>query len=194
MESVRVGPNWCVRLFGFPPLTAELLASGLRRRDIQVVSGSAAVNESDVALVFTALEKVDADSELDGLTGVSTVVTISERPHHPRNQHPKVRAALTTHANLDEVASAISAVAQGDGLSQTVGNPMPILTARELEIMELLTGKSNNEVAHQLHISTHTVRSHVHSALSKLDVKSRVAAIVRLKEAGLIAGWQTDKT
>jgi len=194
MESVRVRTDWCVRLFGFPPLTAELLAIGLHRRDIHVVSEAAAPKDPDVCLVFTSIERVDPESNLDALTGDSTIVTISEGSHNPRSHHPNVRAAITTEANLDEVAAVISAVAQGDVPPDIVGTPMSVLTARELEIMRLLaTGKSNSEVAQHLGISTHTVRSHVQSALSKLDVKSRVAAIVHLKESGLIGGWLTDQ-
>jgi DNA-binding NarL/FixJ family response regulator len=48
------------------------------------------------------------------------------------------------------------------------------LTAREQEIFaHLAAGKSNQEIALALHISDNTVKYHVHSILTKLDLKDR---------------------
>lgn len=48
------------------------------------------------------------------------------------------------------------------------------LTAREMEILELMIdGKSYKEIESALHISIHTVKSHVYSLYRKMDVKSR---------------------
>lgn len=48
------------------------------------------------------------------------------------------------------------------------------LTRREKDILaELATGKSNQEIAHQLFISENTVKSHVHSILDKLNLQDR---------------------
>jgi DNA-binding NarL/FixJ family response regulator len=56
-----------------------------------------------------------------------------------------------------------------------------VLTAREQQILELLDdGLSNKEIAGQLVIGLATVKSHVHSILSKLDVDRRGAAAARL--------------
>jgi DNA-binding NarL/FixJ family response regulator len=53
------------------------------------------------------------------------------------------------------------------------------LTARELEVIELLSrGKSNKEVAQELYITSHTARAHVRSILHKLGVDSRTHAAV----------------
>ena len=57
------------------------------------------------------------------------------------------------------------------------------LTQREQEILALLAvGKSNPEIAQELHITTGTVRVHVHAILQKLEVRDRTqAAIFALK-------------
>lgn len=48
------------------------------------------------------------------------------------------------------------------------------LTTREMEILELMIdGKSYKEIESTLHISIHTVKSHVYSLYRKMDVKSR---------------------
>ncbi len=48
------------------------------------------------------------------------------------------------------------------------------LSAREMEILELMIdGKSYKDIESTLHISIHTVKSHVYSLYRKMDVKSR---------------------
>lgn len=49
-----------------------------------------------------------------------------------------------------------------------------LLTPREAEVMELLqTGRSNAEIAHELHVSIETVRTHARRVYRKLGVKTR---------------------
>jgi DNA-binding CsgD family transcriptional regulator len=56
------------------------------------------------------------------------------------------------------------------------------LTPREREILDrVATGCSNSEVAADLHISPGTVRNHLEHAYRKLGVRSRTAALARLR-------------
>ena len=49
------------------------------------------------------------------------------------------------------------------------------LTKRELQVMKFISeGMTNKEIAKKLHISTYTVKSHVHNVLEKLALHSRV--------------------
>lgn len=49
------------------------------------------------------------------------------------------------------------------------------LTKRERQVMGLIAdGLTNKEIAHQLHLSPHTIKSHVHNILDKLALHSRV--------------------
>jgi DNA-binding NarL/FixJ family response regulator len=67
------------------------------------------------------------------------------------------------------------------------GNPHTTLTERELEVLRLMVeGKSNTEIAKDLILSTHTVKSHVCSILQKLYVNDRVQAAVKAIREGLI--------
>ncbi|MGD9401859.1 MAG: LuxR C-terminal-related transcriptional regulator, partial [bacterium] len=60
------------------------------------------------------------------------------------------------------------------------GEPVPELTRRELEILNLLgEGLRNQEIADRLFISTETVKSHVYNLFQKLEVKGRVRAVKR---------------
>ena len=61
------------------------------------------------------------------------------------------------------------------------------LTARERDILcHLARGLSNAEIAKRVFISEKTVRNHVTSIFSKLNVDSRARAIVLARERGLV--------
>ena len=61
------------------------------------------------------------------------------------------------------------------------------LTERELEVLRLLpTRLSSTEIAEQLYVSVHTVRSHIKSIYAKLNVHRRIDAIQRAKDIGLL--------
>lgn len=62
----------------------------------------------------------------------------------------------------------------------------PGLTPRERQVLDLLAaGRRNSAIARELGLSEKTVRNHLSSILTKLQVPDRSAAIVRAREAGL---------
>lgn len=62
-----------------------------------------------------------------------------------------------------------------------------VLTAREAEIIRLMTGGySNREIAAALSISEGTVKNHVSNILSKLGVRDRTRAVLKAIERGLV--------
>jgi len=62
------------------------------------------------------------------------------------------------------------------------------LTKREQEILALVAaGKSNQEIADLLYITSGTVRVHVHAILQKLEVRDRTQAAVLAIQKGLVA-------
>jgi DNA-binding NarL/FixJ family response regulator len=65
--------------------------------------------------------------------------------------------------------------------------PAEPLTPREAEILGMLAdGLANKEIAAQLHISSHTVKTHVQSLFAKLGADSRAEAVALGVRRGLI--------
>jgi LuxR family maltose regulon positive regulatory protein len=61
------------------------------------------------------------------------------------------------------------------------------ISERELEVLYLIAaGLSNREIAEKLFISLNTVKTHTKNINSKLDVNSRIKAVARAKEMGLL--------
>src|SRR5690606_1807450 len=57
--------------------------------------------------------------------------------------------------------------------------PVPRLTEREMEVLRLVAkGMNNREIAKQLFISENTVKNHVRNILDKLQLHSRMEAVV----------------
>lgn len=59
------------------------------------------------------------------------------------------------------------------------------LTRRELEVLSHLgRGLSNSEIAHRLHVSEGTIKTHVSALLSTLQLKNRVQLAILAQETG----------
>ena len=68
-----------------------------------------------------------------------------------------------------------------------VRNPLPKLTAREIEVLRCLSeGMANREIARALFVTEATVKSHLAHIFTKLGVDSRSRAVHLARETGLI--------
>ncbi|HEU4911474.1 MAG TPA: response regulator transcription factor [Actinomycetes bacterium] len=105
---------------------------------------------------------------------------------------------LLKEISIDEVASAIRSVAGGQSLiSPSMASkllsefatmikkderqqvPAPRLTDRELEVLKLVAkGLNNRDIAKELFISENTVKNHIRNILEKLQLHSRMEAVV----------------
>ncbi len=75
----------------------------------------------------------------------------------------------------------------GHGAAAVVPGLVEQLTARELEVLELLAvGAPNPRIAEQLVVSLDTVKKHVSHLLGKLGAANRTAAVTRARQLGLI--------
>ncbi|NUR09813.1 MAG: response regulator transcription factor [Nocardioidaceae bacterium] len=104
---------------------------------------------------------------------------------------------LLKDSSIDEVAQAIRVVADGQSLispsmaiklldefkqmsrTDRTQVPSPRLTDRELEVLKLVAqGLNNREIAKRLFISENTVKNHVRNILEKLQLHSRMEAVM----------------
>ncbi|MBA2550090.1 MAG: response regulator transcription factor [Nocardioidaceae bacterium] len=103
---------------------------------------------------------------------------------------------LLKDSSVDQVEQAIRLVADGQSLISPAmatkllaefkqisnvepGLPTPKLTARELEVLRLVArGHNNRQVAGDLFISENTVKNHVRNILEKLQLHSRMEAVM----------------
>ncbi len=105
---------------------------------------------------------------------------------------------LLKTTDADELCEAIKAAAAGRvqlapeaaaRLMREVRAPESpeALTERETQVLRLVAhGKANKQIARELSIDESTIKSHVHSILSKLDVKSRTQAALHAVRVGLV--------
>ncbi|GAB1385162.1 response regulator transcription factor [Melaminivora sp.] len=69
------------------------------------------------------------------------------------------------------------------------GPGLPVLTARQGEVLQLLcTGKPNKVIARDLGLSENTVRVHVAAIFAQLGVNSRSTALLAAQRLGLVEG------
>jgi DNA-binding NarL/FixJ family response regulator len=62
------------------------------------------------------------------------------------------------------------------------------LSARETEVLRLMaTGKTNRQLAAELHLSLSSVKTYVQRVIGKLGVSDRTQASVRAAEMGLLS-------
>ncbi|CUU59988.1 DNA-binding response regulator [Frankia sp. CcI49] len=106
---------------------------------------------------------------------------------------------LLKEISIDEVAADIRAVYNGQSLiSPSMASkllsefaamiktkddrpqlPTPRLTDREMEVLRLVAkGLNNRDIAKQLYISENTVKNHIRNILEKLQLHSRMEAVV----------------
>ncbi len=61
------------------------------------------------------------------------------------------------------------------------------ISERELTVLhELAAGRSNKEIAAQLHVSPNTVKTHVARLYEKLEAKRRTDAVNKARELGIV--------
>jgi DNA-binding NarL/FixJ family response regulator len=121
------------------------------------------------------------------------LVEDAEQPSTAAGFHAGLRAILPLQASPREIAVAIEAAAEGlivlhpdsvDSRHVTGPAPRPAeapdapLTPREIEVLRLLAeGLANKNIAWTLKISEHTVKFHIASIFTKLNVSSRAEAV-----------------
>jgi two-component system response regulator DevR len=92
--------------------------------------------------------------------------------------------ALRNESVIDPRAAAILA---RSFTTRASAPDVPRLTAHEVQILRLAAkGLTNNEIGRELHLSRHTVKEYLSNAMRKLDVKSRIEAVLEATRRGIL--------
>jgi LuxR family transcriptional regulator of spore coat protein len=105
---------------------------------------------------------------------------------------PRLLEVLSSDSCNHEHLVEILALARDHSLARRLGlavglerrfEPSPLLTKREYEVIELVSqGLTNKEIGRTLYITEATVKAHVRSACTKLGVRRRTEAAMRIAE------------
>jgi two-component system, NarL family, response regulator YdfI len=199
---------------GSPVVRAGLESLLARTSDYAVIgaatlpslSGDGGVSEPDVIVLALDPEREAGLAQVLGVdpgAALPALVVIGDEPvgdWGPRALRLGARAVLPQSTGAAELVAAIEAVASGLVAlppelvgSFTATTPRPAeavpqpLTAREVEVLALLAaGLGNKTIAGRLHISEHTVKSHVTSLFGKLAVSTRAEAVAVAVRQGLL--------
>ncbi len=155
----------------------------VRRLEIVVLALTNQENEEFLLRVVTAGIRgyVPMDSSPEQL---AAAIRAALRGGSPVNRE----LAMQVLTNLAEDASErrTAPYAESAPLRRSAATESP-LTPREVEILShIAVGKSNREIARELHLSLSTVKTHLEHIFSKLKVNDRTQAAFRAAELNLL--------
>jgi DNA-binding NarL/FixJ family response regulator len=152
------------------------------------------INEADVIITSASFATL-LNNETDASSSASILI-LSDDPLNVREMKRSQYAwgILPLDTSADELLAAVHALSQGlivgersllfEAEEETLVNSP--LTNRETEVLNLLSkGLANKQIAIALGISEHTVKFHVSSIYTKLNVTNRTEAV----HEGLRGGW-----
>ncbi|WP_214413998.1 response regulator [Sphaerisporangium fuscum] len=195
-----------------PVVRAGLVALLAGEHDMEVVGEAAGGAEALLGIASSDPDVVLMDLQLgDGIDGVEATRRILELPAPPQ---VLVLTTYETDADImravdagatgyllkacppEELFQGIRAAAKGEAvlsakvaarMMKRMRDPAPALSAREVEILELLSsGAGNREIARRLFITEATVKTHLVHIYGKLGVDTRTAAVTAAVERRLI--------
>ncbi len=160
-----------------------------------------------VAVLDIRMPHLDGTQVLSALRrdGVETDVLFLSAFMEPELAYKTVAAGakgyLSKEASRQQICDAVATIANGGTayaaevqahLAREIqererGGGPPKLTDREAEVLRLIAdGLSAPAIGKQIHLSTTTVKSHLHSLYEKLGVSDRAAAVAEAMRRGLL--------
>ncbi|OUC99354.1 response regulator [Streptomyces swartbergensis] len=165
----------------------------------------------DVALLDVRMPRMDGIEACRAISAASDcrtvmLTTFDSDEYVYDALHAGASGFLLKDVRRDDLVHAVRVVARGDSLlapsvarrlveqyTRSTRHPQPaarldVLTGRERETLLLLArGLSNAEIAAELVVSDHTVKTHVGNVLAKLGLRDRIQAVICAYETGLVA-------
>lgn len=178
-----------------PALRAGLRALLASDKTINVVNDSLEDDSEADVVIASASHASFSGREADSPSSAATLLLSDDPPNVGEMRRPfRVWGVLPADASSEELIAAVHALSQGlivgtsTLLFESESEPLARgpLTDRESEVLGLLAkGLANKQIAVALGISEHTVKFHVSSIYTKLNVTNRTEAV----REGLRGGW-----
>ena len=201
------------------PVVREGLRAWLAGPDFDVVADVATAEEALEAASRLRPDLVVLDARLADGSGAALCATIGERLPDTATvvyageldeetvlaaAAAGARAYLLKDAPKPDLANVLKRVAAGERfvdpsvaavLFRAQGpRARPRLTEQELRVLRLAAeGFTNREIGARLYLSRHTVKEYLSHAMRKLEVDSRVAAVVEAGRRGLLGPMPLSK-
>lgn len=173
-----LAPDWAVRSADCADAACAMLAE----------------NGADVVIVDAGLPGRDGFTLMEELTSLYPdipLMLISAREDAAARMRAEACGAvgfIGKREPSEAMVARIATVLAGGTAFDDARDGVPVLTARQLDVLELLAeGHGNKEIRHRLGIAERTVRAHLTDLFQSLGAQTRVQAILRARELGLIA-------
>lgn len=198
------------------PMFLEAIIDAIRERPGLEIVGSAATGDDAAAGVSELAPDVAVlDVRLRGLSGLEVLDLATERRSRTRflflSAHVEsdvvfgalARGAagyLSKEEDREVICDAVVAVARGEtvlsadvqrnlagAIRERNGVDQPVLTPREQAVLSLAAeGLTTREIAGRLSVASATVKTHLQSVYSKLDVPDRTSAVACAMRKGML--------
>lgn len=178
-----------------PALRAGLRALLSSDKTIKVVNDSLDEQNAADVIITSAATASQLNNEPDSALSAGILLLSDDQLNvQEMRRSYRVWGVLPTDSSAEELTAAVHALSQGlivgtpELLFESESEPLEQgpLSERELEVLGLLSkGLANKQIATALGISEHTVKFHVSSIYTKLNVTNRTEAV----RAGLRGGW-----
>jgi putative nucleotidyltransferase with HDIG domain len=135
----------------------------------------------------TTIERHHAD-DAEGEAALVRLADMLAHYGHAQRVNPKqlLEAARACELSTEQLRSVMYELPQGTGQAKRNVDPCPLST-REVEVLKRLAeGKVYKQIAHELELSTSTVRTHLHNTYAKLGAVDRAQAVLIATERGWI--------
>ncbi len=146
-----------------------------------------------------------AGPEVEDPTPVIVITTFDQDEYVYDALRAGARGFLLKDADPDLLTRAVRSAAQGDALiapavtarllatfvssrAGAAAEPVDGLTPREEAVLDLVAaGRTNAEIADELHLSLSTVKTHISALMTKLAARNRVDIVIWAYESGRVA-------